>query len=114
MTSPQWYARLMDAFPLVAYVDVDDTLVRSVGSKRIPMASVLQYVRDLRQGGATLYCWSSGGAEYARSSAEELGIADCFDGFLPKPNLVIDDQAPSDWRDCRHVTPLEATSTRSD
>jgi hypothetical protein len=30
------------------------------------------------------------GAEYA-NAAEELGIADCFAGFLPKPTLIIDD-----------------------
>jgi hypothetical protein len=103
----------MNPTRLVAYVDIDDTLVRSVGTKRIPMPSVVQYVRELRQRGAKLYGWSSGGAEYARSSADELGIADCFEGFLPKPNLIIDDQAPSDWRDCRHMTPLEAANARS-
>lgn len=45
-----------------------------------------------------LYCWSSGGAEYARAVCESLGIADLFTGFLPKPDFLLDDQAPVDWR----------------
>ncbi len=92
----------------IIYVDVDDTLVRSVGTKRIPMPSVIAHVRHLKAGGHTIYLWSSGGAEYARNSAEALGIADCFAGFLPKPNVMIDDQPVHEWRDCRHLYPLQA------
>jgi hypothetical protein len=79
------------------FVDVDDTLVRSMGTKRIPMPSVIQHVRDLHAQGAVLYCWSAGGAEYAQRSAEELGIAQCFLAFLPKPNIFIDDQNVTNW-----------------
>ena len=39
---------------LVAYVDVDDTLVRSFGSKRIPMTEMVQYVRELNRDGVAL------------------------------------------------------------
>ena len=89
----------------VAFVDVDDTLVRSVGPKRIPMTSVIAHVRSLKERGADLYCWSSGGAAYARQSARELGIEDCFTAFLPKPHVIIDDQQVSDWRTCTHLYP---------
>jgi hypothetical protein len=90
----------------VVYVDVDDTLIRSVGTKRIPMPRVVDKVRNLHREGATLYLWSSGGAEYARTSAEELGISDCFVAFLPKPTILIDDQPVSDWRYCKHELPM--------
>ena len=90
----------------VVYVDVDDTLVRSVGTKRIPMPRVIEKVRSLHREGATLYLWSSGGEDYAKSSAQELGIAECFTGFLPKPTVIIDDQAVSDWRYCKHELPM--------
>jgi phosphoserine phosphatase len=40
----------------------------------MPIPSVVQHVKDLYEQGATLYCWSSGGAEYARQSAHEFGI----------------------------------------
>jgi phosphoserine phosphatase len=83
---------------LTVYVDVDDTLVRSVGTKRIPIPAAVRHVRDLKQQGAELYCWSSGGAEYARRSAEELGVADCFTAFLPKPQVLLDDQEIGEWR----------------
>ncbi|HTD23035.1 MAG TPA: DUF705 domain-containing protein [Terriglobales bacterium] len=99
---------------IVAYVDVDDTLVRSAGSKRIPMTRVIAHVRELFQSGVVLYAWSSGGAEYARNSAQELGLEDCFLGFLPKPNILIDDQAPSEWRRLIHVHPMEAASKTAD
>jgi hypothetical protein len=91
--------------PLIVYIDVDDTLVRSVGSKRIPMPRSIARVRELHARGAALYLWSSGGGDYARQSAEELGIAECFVAFLPKPDAYVDDQAFVDWRDCRHVLP---------
>ncbi len=53
----------------IIYVDVDDTFVRTVGSKRIPMPATIRHIRELKQQGATLYCWSSGGAAYVQSSA---------------------------------------------
>lgn len=86
------------ALPFYIYVDVDDTFVRSAGAKRIPVPAVIQHVRHLQNEGAILYCWSSGGADYARSSAEEFGISDCFVAFLPKPNILLDDQPTSQWR----------------
>jgi predicted HAD superfamily phosphohydrolase YqeG len=92
----------------VIFVDVDDTLVRSVGSKRIPMPSVISRVRELHEQGAELYLWSSGGAEYARASALELGLGHCFVAFLPKPDAYVDDQAVGDWRFCEHVLPTNA------
>ncbi len=96
--------------PLIIYVDVDDTLVRSVGTKRIPMPAVVTKVKALAAEGAVLYAWSSGGAEYARESAQELGIVQCFVMFLPKPHVVIDDQEPSEWRRFLHVYPTDAAS----
>jgi hydroxymethylpyrimidine pyrophosphatase-like HAD family hydrolase len=94
--------------PQVVFVDVDDTLVRSVGTKRIPMPRVVDRVKSLHKDGAILYLWSSGGADYARDSAKELGIADLFTAFLPKPTIIIDDQPVSDWRDCKHSFPMSS------
>jgi hypothetical protein len=90
------------------FVDVDDTLVRSVGRKRIPIPAVVAEVRRLKAGGAVLYLWSAGGAEYARESAVELGIADCFAAFLPKPDVIIDDQPLHQWHGIRHLYPSQA------
>ena len=84
--------------PKIAYVDVDDTLVRTAGTKRIPIPATVRYVKGLKAEGWELYCWSSGGGDYARESAVELGIADCFVAFLPKPELMIDDVPPQGWR----------------
>lgn len=90
---------------MIFYVDIDDTLVRSVGNNRIPIWSVVQHVRDLKQAGADLYCWSSGGAAYPRQSAEELGLHDCVVAFLPKPQVILDDQSVGEWRRCLYIHP---------
>lgn len=95
------------------YVDVDDTLVRSFGSKRIPIDATVKAIRELSARGAQLYCWSSGGAEYARASAAELGLESCFAAFLPKPDALIDDVAPADWR-LRHLHPSECHGRSAD
>jgi len=92
----------------VVYVDIDDTMVRSVGAKRIPMPSVIANVRRLKNEGAVLYLWSSGGAEYCKTTAVELGIIDCFEAFLPKPTVYVDDQSVNEWRDCKHLYPAQA------
>ena len=90
------------------YVDVDGTLVRSVGSKRVPMPAVIDAVRRLAGQGVQLYLWSTGGADYCQDTATELGLADCFVGYLTKPHAYIDDQAVDEWRACQHVLPGNA------
>lgn len=94
----------------IIFVDVDDTLVRSAGNKRIPITPVAHRVAALKESGATLCCWSTGGAEYAREVARELGLEHCFVTFLPKPTIMLDDQAPAEWRLCRHVHPFNVDS----
>jgi hydroxymethylpyrimidine pyrophosphatase-like HAD family hydrolase len=91
----------------VIFIDVDDTLIRSVGTKRIPIPAVISRVRQLKQEGATLYLWSSGGAEYCRATATELKIDDCFVNFLPKPTVYIDDQPVHEWKACKHLYPSQ-------
>lgn len=54
--------------PQVIFIDVDDTLIRSVGAKRIPMPAVVFRVGGLKEAGAILYLWSSGGAEYCKAT----------------------------------------------
>jgi hypothetical protein len=96
---------------LVVYVDVDDTLIRSVGTKRIPLPRVIEHVRQLHVEGAELNCWSSGGALYAREIATELGIETLFVNFLSKPNVLLDDQFVADWRMTVQIHPAEVSTT---
>ena len=99
--------------PLVVYVDVDETLVRNYGTTRIPIPAVIAHVRALFEDGAELYCWSSGGAAYARASAEELGLAGCFTAFLPKPQVLLDDQHAREWRRLLHVHPASCDAANT-
>jgi hypothetical protein len=89
----------------VVYFDVDDTLVRTAGTKRIPIVAVVNRVHSLHARGVVLYLWSRGGAEYAQTTAAELGISHCFTAFLAKPTHIVDDQHISDWRVLQHVHP---------
>ncbi|HEV7300106.1 MAG TPA: DUF705 domain-containing protein [Tepidisphaeraceae bacterium] len=93
--------------PLVVFVDVDDTLIRSVGTKRIPISATIDHVRSLHADGAVLYCWSSGGGEYARTIAQELMIDHYFVAFLPKPQVLVDDQEVGDWRRLLTIHPMQ-------
>jgi hypothetical protein len=99
---------------LVVYIDVDDTLVRSASTKTIPVPSMVEHAKKLAGSGAELYCWSTAGAEYARSTAQNLGIEHCFVGFLPKPHVVIDDQDLVDWKRFAVVHPMNAAGTSVD
>jgi hypothetical protein len=45
--------------PFTVFIDVDDTLVRSVGPKRIPMPGVLAELRRLENAGAIMYLCGS-------------------------------------------------------
>ena len=71
----------------VIYVDVDDTLAHHASTKAIPIPRVIEQVRRLHALGFSLYCWCTGGADYARRVATELDVAGCFVAFLPKPTL---------------------------
>ncbi|WP_069472292.1 hypothetical protein [Candidatus Marithrix sp. Canyon 246] len=91
------------------FVDVDDTFVRSFGSKRIPIPATIEHLKTLKNQGANLYCWSSGGADYAQKSAAEFSIADIFTAFLPKPQVMIDDQNINNWKRLIQVHPFSCT-----
>ena len=100
--------------PLFIYVDVDDTLVRKhlkpVGR---PIAPVIAHVRRLHREGAHMYCWSTGGADHAREAAQRLGIDALFVGFLPKPQVFIDDEEAAEWPHFVHVRPRRLGTLKS-
>lgn len=95
---------------LAVYVDVDETLLRHYGTRQIPIPAVIKQVKALHKQGAELYCWSSLGAAYARQAAESCGVAQCFQAFLPKPQILVDDQQPKAWRKILHVHPSQCSS----
>ena len=92
------------------YIDVDDTLIRSVGKKQIPMPSSAEYVRRMYSAGHDLYCWSRGGGDYAREVAITLQIEDCFVAFLPKPDICLDDQGDKLLDYCQVILPSNASN----
>jgi hypothetical protein len=45
----------------------------------------------LQERGCHLFLWSSCGSEYAHKVAERHRLAGLFEGFVAKPDIVIDD-----------------------
>jgi hypothetical protein len=84
-------------------------LLGSFGSKQIPMTHTVDTVRALAAEGVEMYCWSSGGADYARRSSATLGLEACFKAFLPKPQALLDDCSFETWR-VREIHPNECHS----
>lgn len=79
------------------FIDIDETLIRNIGVKQIPIPAMVKHVEMLYEQGAQMYCWSSGGADYAREVVTQLRIDHCFKAFLPKPDVLIDDMAIDRW-----------------
>src|SRR4051794_38768266 len=70
------------------FVDVDLTLVDERGLILPDAAAAMRLLYDA---GCHLFLWSTGGGEYCRRVAEQYGIAELFEAFLPKPDVFIDD-----------------------
>jgi hypothetical protein len=79
------------------YLDAEDTLLSGPAGMGVPRERVVGRVRELARKGAGLYLWSRQGAGHARRVAAELGLEDCFQAFLPKPQVLLDAQALEDW-----------------
>ena len=72
--------------------------------------ALIQHVRDLDGAGLALFARSTAGAGHACTTAIELGLEGCFQTFLPRIHIIIDDQAPAEWRRLIHVHPVEASA----
>ena len=94
--------------PLCIYIDVDGTLVQTTAGRRVPNQSLLCRLREWKAQGAILYCWSSGGADYAQRTAEELKVKACFAAFLTKPHALVDDQSIQHWPYFLELAPARA------
>ncbi|PCJ58809.1 MAG: hydrolase [Planctomycetota bacterium] len=89
----------------VIYIDVDNTLITTYLKKRTPINHISDNISDLSKKGHLLYCWSTGGAIYAKDIAIELGIEKYFEAFLPKPEVMIDDQPINTWKLLKQIKP---------
>jgi hypothetical protein len=75
---------------LNVFFDVQGTLLTM---EEAPRPHARQAFLRLKQQGHNLYLWSSGGAGYAVTAAEMLGVADLVDGCLDKrqePDVPVD------------------------
>jgi len=95
---------------MIYYVDVDDTLIRTVGTKAIPIPQTLRWLKSLDMTSHQLFLWSRGGSDYAKGIAVSLGIESLFTAFLPKPDVMVDDQGLSDWTHMRQIHPNQLRS----
>ena len=70
------------------FVDVDLTLV-DANKNLLPGAA--EALAKLKDRGCHLFLWSTNGADYAVKIAALHRLADLFEGFAAKPDIVIDD-----------------------
>ncbi len=70
------------------FVDVDLTLV---DANRNLLAGATEALTKLKDKGCHLFLWSTNGSEYAQKIARLHGLADLFEGFSAKPDIIIDD-----------------------
>lgn len=70
------------------FVDVDLTLVDANGRL---LDGAPEGLKRLKEGGCHLFLWSTCGADYCRKVAELHGLTEFFEGFVAKPDIVIDD-----------------------
>ena len=70
------------------FVDVDLTLV---DANKTLLPGATEALTKLRDKGCHLFLWSTNGAEYARNIASLYHLTDMFEGFVAKPDIIIDD-----------------------
>jgi phosphoglycolate phosphatase-like HAD superfamily hydrolase len=70
------------------FVDVDLTLIDAKGNL---LAGAAEALTSLQAKGCHLFLWSTNGAEYARKIARARGLNSLFEGYAPKPDIIIDD-----------------------
>jgi hypothetical protein len=70
------------------FVDVDLTLIDANGKL---LEGAGEAIQSLKDAGCHLFLWSTNGAEYCRKVAGLHQLADFFEGFSAKPDIVIDD-----------------------
>ena len=76
---------------MIIYIDIDDTLIRTIGSKIIPIPDTVNFIKNCNTNKNEIYLWSRGGAQYCKNIAIKLLLDHKITGYLPKPNLIIDD-----------------------
>jgi hypothetical protein len=80
------------------FIDVDGTLLNSNEGVDPRAQEILRQIRlkmNAEYPDSGLYLWSGAGGDYARSKAEEHGLAGFFSGFAGKPDVIIDDNPSS-------------------
>jgi hypothetical protein len=80
------------------FIDVDGTLLNSNEGVDPRAPEILRQIRlklNAEYPDSGLYLWSGAGGDYARSKAEEHGLAGFFSGFAGKPDVIIDDNPSS-------------------
>jgi hypothetical protein len=76
------------------FIDVDGTLLNSNEGVDPRAQEILRQIRlklNAEHPDSNLYPWSGAGGDYARSKANEHGLAGFFSGFSGKPDVIIDD-----------------------
>lgn len=72
------------------YIDLYDTVIKESGK---PLPHAIERIKELKKLGFKLVLWSDGGHKVCKEVANRLGLDYCFDVYLTKPIVIIDDMA---------------------
>jgi hypothetical protein len=70
------------------FIDVDLTLV---DHNRQLISGAKEALQRLVDKGCHLFLWSTAGSDYARKIARLYEMTDLFEGFVAKPDIIVDD-----------------------
>jgi hypothetical protein len=95
-------------------VDVDETLIlwrhpgmpANMSIDGVPCRyniAVIEEIFRYKARGHYIYVWSAGGADWARTVVELLGIEAYVDEVGAKPKWAIDDKLPTEWLETYYV-----------
>lgn len=110
-----------------SFFDVDNTLIfawSDIGDdlkSKLPMIEInglmfyvhethCQKLRELKARGHTVVVWSAGGADWAETVVNLLGLAESVDAVMAKPSWYFDDLPVEDWIGRRCYVKLNDTA----
>ena len=72
----------------IIFIDIDDTLVRTYGLKRIPIPKTIQAIFRFHKEGSEIYLWSNGGSDYCKKNSKRIRNRQMHYRIFTKANFI--------------------------
>ena len=78
----------VDNNKITVFIDIDGTITPDCGHTIFPLA--IETIQELSEK-SNIFIWSAGGFNYCEEIVNKLNLEEFICGFMPKPEIVIDD-----------------------